>query len=144
MQEPARLRKVVAGVGFSKHVIQSQQQVDIRSQDQWSCVTDHGKLHTTLHDKPRARCVLDSRCKVIFRRFTTGYGSTVKTACSAMHKCVLEYQKQLATRFFVFTRQQDVFEIGIQSLFVAHAKAAAFGAENSFGISAKNKPAACL
>src|ERR1041384_4027209 len=85
-QEPATTRKVFGGVGFSKQVFHSQQQVDIRSQDQWSCVTDHGNLHTTLDDKPRARCVLNSRCKVIFRRFTTGYGRTVETARSARRK----------------------------------------------------------
>jgi hypothetical protein len=55
-----------------------------------------------------------------------------------MNKRRLQDQKQFTAGLLILAWKQDVFKIGIKSLFVSHPKTVSLGAKNGFRVSAKN------
>src|SRR5215216_6305261 len=97
----------------SKQIFHAEQNVHFSSQCQWPSVSRYWKLHTAFGDKPRMRCVLKPRRKIVFGSFAAGYRHTIKTTRSSMNKRCFQNKKQFAAGFVILAWQQDVFKIGV-------------------------------
>src|ERR1043166_917537 len=104
-----------------KQILHAEQDVEVGSPSEWSNGAYDRKLHAALDDEPRTCGVLKSRRKVILSCFAAGHGRGIETTRATMNKRGFQNQKQLTARLLIVARQQNVFEIRVQSLFVSHA-----------------------
>src|SRR5215510_7362757 len=123
----------------SKQVFHSEQHVHVGSQRQWTSVADGRELHAAFNNEARTCRILKSGSKIVFSGFASGHWRTAQATCSAVNESRFENQKQFTARLLILAGKKHVLEIRVQSLLVTHSKPIAFGAENCFRVSAKNK-----
>lgn len=135
-----RFRKNLIVLASSKQILYSEQNIHICSQRQRTSIADDWQLDAALNNKPGLGGVLKSGREVILCCVATGYRRAVQTPVTAMNKSGFQNEKQFVAGSFIFAWEQDVLEIRVQPLLMAHAKTVSFTAEDSFCVANEDEP----